>query len=614
MWAAAGAILLLAPLPAFSQYRGMPGGGYGGRGYGGGYGGGLGLGIGGAILGGVVGSMGRGRPPEVEEVEDVGDPPPLRRPRGTAEPPARQRPPSERPRPIVEKPPRHRPPVVLGAPPRPAEPAVRIVRPAHPAPAQAAKVASHPGSSKRPNAVAKVPPPRVPAPVRPAAPPPVAAAQVDEPGTVPGEVLIELKPGAPGNTIARLARQQRLDAIETESFNLVPLTLHRYRIRDGRAVATVVRALQADSQVASAQANHVYALVGDIAPALPFASVQYVVAKLHLDEAHRVATGRDVAIAVIDSGVDEAHPALAGALSENWDAITKTALPAGGGEAHGTAVAGIAGARAQLASAAPDAPLVAIRAFTVGLQKPGAQGTTIHILRAINRAATAKARVVNMSFTGPADAKLSQFLAAGAGKGFIYVAAAGNGGPDSPPLYPAADSNVIAVTAIDAQDKLFPAASRGPHVFIAAPGVEVFVATPGGGYGFLSGTSMAAPQVAGIAAMMLQAKPDLTLAALRDALTKSARDLGPAGPDPDFGAGSADAREALQAVGVSFTPALVSDAKPPLGAARIEQPSTSDAAKAELATPVESTTSGSALETSAAPTLSATTKSDVPLK
>ncbi|WP_147077273.1 S8 family peptidase [Methylobacterium haplocladii] len=541
--AGAWVLLALAPLPALAQYRGMPGGqsgGYGGGGLGGGAG--IGLGIGGAILGGVVGSMARERASRAEEAEES---PPPRRPGRVVEPPTRQRP-------IVDR------PVRL----RPTEPPLRVVRPSRVVPVETAK-AQPAARPARIAPVAKAPPPRPPKQIVPAAPAPVAAFRSEEPGTVPREVLIELKTGAPGGTLTRLARRERLDPIESDTFSLVPLTLHRYRIRDGRLVAAVVRALQADPQVASAQANHAYALVGDATAALPFAGAQYAVAKLHLDEAHRAATGRGVAIAVIDSGIDGGHPALAGSLAESWDAIGKAALPAGDVDAHGTAVAGIVGARAQLASAAPEARLVALRAFTGRAgDKPGAQGTTIHVLRAIDRAATAGARVVNMSFAGPADAKLSQFLAAGTAKGFVYVAAAGNGGLSSPPLYPAADPNVIAVTATDAEDKLFPGANRGPHLCVSAPGVEVFVVAPGGTYGFLTGTSMAAPQVAGIVAMMLEAKPELTLATLREALTTSARDLGPAGPDADFGAGSADAREALRAIGMSFPAPAVSEVKP----------------------------------------------------
>ena len=78
-----------------------------------------------------------------------------------------------------------------------------------------------------------------------------------------------------------------------------------------------------------------------------------------------------------------------------------------------------------------------------------------------------------MSFAGPTDPELALALAAAHKKGIVLVAASGNAGPNSPPLFPASDTNVIAVTAIDAQDHLFKLANRGKHIAVAAPGVEV---------------------------------------------------------------------------------------------------------------------------------------------
>ena len=80
---------------------------------------------------------------------------------------------------------------------------------------------------------------------------------------------------------------------------------------------------------------------------------------------------------------------------------------------------------------------------------------------------------------------------------------AGNAGAKSPPLYPAADPNVIAVTATDADDQLFKGSNRGRHVAVAAPGVDVLIAVPNGGYEVSTGTSFAAAEVSGIAALML---------------------------------------------------------------------------------------------------------------
>ena len=151
-----------------------------------------------------------------------------------------------------------------------------------------------------------------------------------------------------------------------------------------------------------------------------------------------------------------------------------------------------------------------------------------------------------MSFAGPKDALLTRALAAAHGRGLILVAAAGNAGPKSPPLYPAADPNVIAVTATDADDKVFDQANRGGYVAVAAPGVDVLVAGPGDGYAFTSGTSVAAAHVSGVVALMLEREPTLSADAVRSALVASARDLGAKGRDQVFGAGEADAAAALK--------------------------------------------------------------------
>lgn len=561
--ACAVAALWLAPSEGLAQTRGgfeggpMPGGGRGGGGFGGA---GLGLGIGAGIIGGVIAPMLRAPPPDRDDDPEPQRPrrPPPALARPDAPSPARSRPAPE-PKAAVQTPTRPiRPPAAEPAPrrtvkaPAPSQPRAEPVRPPQPVRRLAA------------------PPPRLP----PAAPPPTARRPppasplpaADEPGVVPGEVLVTFGPSAPRDAADGLARRARLRLIASERFTLVPITLHRYAIGPGRGVAAVVRALRADPQVEAAQPNHAYALVGDATPSL--AGAQYAVSKLRLVEAQEAATGRDIPVAVIDSGVDAAHPALAGALARSWDAIGKGAVPPGSAHGHGTAVAGLVGARGPLASPAPEARLLAIRAFTgAGEARPsGAQGTTVHVLRAVDWAAEAGARVVNMSFAGPADALLSRFLAAGSGRGTIYVAAGGNAGAQAPPLYPAADPSVIAVTATDAEDRLYRHANRGGHICIAAPGTDILAAMPGGGYGLLSGTSMAAPAIAGIAALLLQADPTLTPARLRDALMRGARDLGAPGPDPEFGAGLADARATLQALGLAPPPARTApEAQGPAG-------------------------------------------------
>jgi subtilisin family serine protease len=128
------------------------------------------------------------------------------------------------------------------------------------------------------------------------------------------------------------------------------------------------------------------------------------------------------------------------------------------------------------------------------------------------------------------------------------VAASGNAGPKSPPLYPAANPNVIAVGATDAQDKLFVASNRGAHIAVAAPGVDIFLPAPDEKYQMTSGTSFSAAYVSGLAALMLERNPALRPDDVRAILMKTARDLGAPGRDDLFGAGEADAFAAVSAV------------------------------------------------------------------
>jgi subtilisin family serine protease len=152
-----------------------------------------------------------------------------------------------------------------------------------------------------------------------------------------------------------------------------------------------------------------------------------------------------------------------------------------------------------------------------------------------------------MSFAGPKDALIERGIAAVAGRGIVLVAAAGNAGPKSPPLYPAANPNVIAVSATNAQDELLPASNRGAYVCVAAPGADIFLPAPDGKYQMTSGTSFSAAYVSALAALVLERNPELKPEEVRAVLTRTAHDLGSPGRDDLFGAGEADAYAAVQA-------------------------------------------------------------------
>ncbi|MBX9842728.1 MAG: S8 family serine peptidase, partial [Xanthobacteraceae bacterium] len=110
------------------------------------------------------------------------------------------------------------------------------------------------------------------------------------------------------------------------------------------------------------------------------------------------------------------------------------------------------------------------------------------------------------------------------------------------------DPNVIAVSATDANDRMFKASNIGPHVAVAAPGVDILLPAPDRDYQLISGTSFSAAYVSGVAALMLERAPQLTPDGVRKILQDTAKDLGPTGKDPEFGAGLVDAYQAILAV------------------------------------------------------------------
>ena len=357
---------------------------------------------------------------------------------------------------------------------------------------------------------------------------------------VPDEVVIELPNSVGARQIEALQRRHRLTRLESQAFQLSGTTLYRWRFAGSRSVATVVRELEADRLVAWAQPNYLFMLQqnetrtgGDAA--------QYGLAKLRLPQAHALAKGDNVLVAVIDSAIDGNHPELAGSIAGTFDALSTTATP----HQHGTAIAGVIAAHGRLMGSAPDAKILAVRAFDP--KDAGAQGTTFNILKSLDWAAAQGARVINMSFAGPTDPAIHRSLEAARKKGIVLVAAAGNAGAKSPPLYPAADPNVIAVSATDADDRLFEQSNRGRHITVAAPGAQILVAIPDNGYEMSSGTSYSAAEVSGIVALMLQRTPNLTPDKVKAILRATARDLGPRGPDAMFGAGLADAYGAITA-------------------------------------------------------------------
>jgi Subtilase family len=372
---------------------------------------------------------------------------------------------------------------------------------------------------------------------------------------VANEIVAEIDGTLSDAQADALARRHGLRRVESQSFSLIGSTLALFRLNGGRTLQAASRQLAGDRSVRSVQPNFRYALQDQDAPLSEGDPAQYALAKLRLPLAHTLAHGANVTVAIIDSGVDLSHGEFSGAAIVSFDALSSKEGP----HAHGTGVAGAIVSHARLMGSAPAARIVAIRAFSAAAK--GAQSTSYIVLKALDHAAAQGAQIVNMSFAGPKDALIARALAALGARGVVLVAAAGNAGPKSPPLYPAADANVIAVSATDAQDRLLAASNRGNYIALSAPGADIFLPAPDGQYQITSGTSFSAAYVSGLAALMLERNPALKSAEVRAILTKTARDLGPPGPDDQFGAGEADAFAAVSEV---LVPVLAGAADKPI--------------------------------------------------
>jgi hypothetical protein len=190
---------------------------------------------------------------------------------------------------------------------------------------------------------------------------------VGETRFVTTELVFRAGPNVSRPALDAAAQRLGLTVISVEDFGIAGGTIYHFRVI-GRQVAEVVRNLETQN-IGVAQPNYTYRLFQEAepdlaarpdagAPAQAANSEQYVVSKLHLDEAHKIATGNNVLIAVIDSAIDVKHPDLAGAVIEQYDAVGRNERP----HAHGTGMVGAIAARQRLMGIAPAAKILSVRA------------------------------------------------------------------------------------------------------------------------------------------------------------------------------------------------------------------------------------------------------------
>jgi thermitase len=272
-------------------------------------------------------------------------------------------------------------------------------------------------------------------------------------------------------------------------------------------------------------------------------SAQWALDRIGIDAAWSITVGDSrVRVAIVDTGIDARHPDLRGRVLPGRDVVNGDD-DATDDNFHGTHCAGIVAAGRENGGMVGVAPAVSLLPVKV-LDAKGS-GTLSQVAAGIVWAADQRPAVISLSLgTDQPSQLLADAVRHAQARGALVVAGTGNRGHDKP-FYPAVLPGVLAVGATGKDDVRAPFSNFGSHVGLTAPGRDILSTIPDGKWARMSGTSMATPHVAGVAALLASHRPTLDAAGLRARLEATASDLGRPGRDDDYGVGRIDAARAL---------------------------------------------------------------------
>lgn len=364
---------------------------------------------------------------------------------------------------------------------------------------------------------------------------------------VPHELIVGLEPGADATAIAQAVNAEIIGEIK-------PIGALRLRLNEtGHPVTDALRELSQSAPVRYAQPNYTdYRLFGAPAPDDPdFEAHQYGPQRIHAPAAWAQGiTGLGTIVAVLDTGIDSGHPDLAGNVLQGFNTMDVN-YDTTDAHGHGTHVSGIAAAIADngigMAGIAPEAKILPLKVFNDnGLSTDFAIALAITIAAdplSVPDLGFQPADVINMSFGGLVYSQLQQdAINFALERNIVVVAAMGNDFKQAI-SYPAANEGVIAVGATDPRDRRADFSTTGPHISVAAPGLNIYSAVPGGDFDRWSGTSMATPHVAAAVALIREQHPGLSPIDVQRLLEQTADAT--SGFTQDLGYGRIDVARAL---------------------------------------------------------------------
>lgn len=279
-----------------------------------------------------------------------------------------------------------------------------------------------------------------------------------------------------------------------------------------------------------------------VGPGDPLYPNQWHLPRVNAPGAWATTTGASsVIVAVLDSGCDPAHPDLAAKYVPGWNLFDGNADTADV-QGHGTAVAGTAAAQGGDGVGVASVAWGPVRIMPIRISDATGYAYWSTLAEAVRWAADRGARVVNASYQCSDSLTVQSAAQYLESKGGVFVASGGNASSALTAPNPAA---VLTVGATDRADVKTSWSNTGPIIDLVAPGLDVYTTSRGGSWGWWWGTSFSAPTVAGAAALVISARPDLTPAQVRDCIVATARDLGVAGRDDLYGAGLLDVGAAV---------------------------------------------------------------------
>ncbi len=335
------------------------------------------------------------------------------------------------------------------------------------------------------------------------------------------------KPEALQAAARRLEADHAVELVAEWPLSSIDVHCFVFRAEDGADLDALERELRRANGVRTVQRMRQFSLLGE-SYSDEYLSLQRSLVAINALKVHRYSTGRDVRVAVVDTGIDTSHPDLAAQVATAKDFVAD-APETRSEEIHGTAMAGVIAADGTngrgIVGVAPDARILALRACW---QADG-QGhcSSFSLARAINFAIVKDVDVLNLSLAGPYDPLLAELIEAALARGLVVVAALGDPVHGN---FPASMQGVIAAGAVapgetwTGETRTGEIGAQGSAPPLPAPGVDVITTTAGGGYDFFSGSSVAAAHVSGVAALLLEREPNLTPSQLHAALVRSVRD------------------------------------------------------------------------------------------